>query len=238
MDQRRYAAFRYVSLRSNALLCLLLVTPVMLWSSLVGTSASLVAVVWVATVGVPPADRWAAARARGTSTRAATTSVGWGRALAVLVAAVSVTVVAGTGLRALVLRDEWLAGPDPTRAVVAALAVIVLGAAPGVAVLLRARSRGTAGSAPAEDGDEDRGRDPDARPAIPRAVAMVLAAFLGSFNVIVLSSLLPVGEWFGGGPRAAAVAVLVLVPAFAVPWVAVRHAYRPSGSSPSPDRQA
>lgn len=67
MGQREssYRAYRFMALRINALGCLLLLTPVVLWSAVLGMSALVVAVSWMGTVGARSASAWAAARSPG-----------------------------------------------------------------------------------------------------------------------------------------------------------------------------
>jgi hypothetical protein len=221
----RHRAYRFTALRINTLGCWLLLTPVMLWNAVVGMSALVVALCWVATRGVRSANAWAAAHAEGLPARAAAARGAWGRAAGVLVGAVALTALTAAALRQLsplatLLGDPGVAGP-----VTGALAVILGGAIPGT-VLVLASSPSTAMAGPAAAHDAPARPVSRAGEVGGRGLAALLAAALGVVNVAVLTSVTPLGEWVRGGPGQRAVSLAVLVLAFAGPVTAAWYARR------------
>lgn len=218
------SAHRFAALRINTLGCLLLLTPVSLWSATVGMSALPVALFWTATVGARSANAWASARARGVAGRAAGTSAGWWRAAAVLVLAVASTALTAAALRHLTVLGEWLGASGITRPVTGALAIILVGAIPGLAaVVVLSRSRALTAEPLEHDGLPKRHRPGTGRVAARRA-AVVVAPVLGVVNVMVLTSVTPLGQWVRDGAGRSIIAVVVLAVAFATPTAAVRYA--------------
>jgi hypothetical protein len=217
---------RFVAFRINALGCLLLLTPVVLWSAVLGMSALLVAMSWAGTVGARSANAWASARASGVSGRAAATSAGWWRAAAVLVLAVASTVLTAAALRHLSPLGDWLGAPGVPRPVVAALSLILGGAIPGIAVVVSARSDAPAGATDGDDELPEQQRAVEGRVGGQRAAAPLAAVALGAVNVLVLTSVTPLGEWVRGDTDQVVVAAAVLAIAFAVPLAAVWYAHR------------
>jgi hypothetical protein len=185
-------------------------------------SALLVAVFWAGTVGAWSANAWASERATGVSARAAATSAGWWRAAAMLVLAVASTVLTAAALRQLSPLGEWLGAPGIGRPVVAALTIALVGAIPGVAVLVVSSGSPTLAAAALEQDElPERQRAEESRGR--RVVALVIAAVLGIVNLVVLTSVTALGEWVreGTGQRLVAVAVLALAlatPAAAAVW--------------------
>jgi hypothetical protein len=217
---------RFVAFRVNALGCLLLLTPVILWSAVLGMSALLVAVFWAGTAGARSANAWASARARGLPGRAAATSAGWWREAALLVLAVASTVLTAAALRQLSPLGDWLGAPGIARPVVGALSLILGGAIPGIAVVVSARPAAPAG---ATDGDGELPEQQRARDGLSggqRAAALFAAVALGVVNALVLTSLTPLGEWVRGDTGQVVVAVAILALAFATPMAAVWYAHR------------
>lgn len=233
MGQREssYRAYRFMALRINALGCLLLLTPVVLWSAVLGMSALLVAMFWAGTMGARSANAWASARARGLPGRAAATSAGWWRAVVVLVLAVASTVLTAAALRQFSPIGDWLGAAGIAKPVVGALTLILLGAIPGTAaVVISARSAALAGVDTGEDDLPEQQRAREGRAGGQRAAALLAAAALGLVNVVVLTSVTALGVWVreGGGQSIVAVAVLAL--AFATPTAAVWYANRTGGA--------
>lgn len=212
--------------RINALGCLLLLTPVVLWSAVLGMSALMVAVSWAGTMGARSAVAWASARARGVPGRAAATSAGWCRAAAVLVLAVASTVLAAAALRQFSPLGDWLGAPGIARPVAGALCLILGGAIPGIAVVVSARPDALAG---ATDGDGEPPEEQRAREGLSggqRVAAVLAAVALGAVNVAVLTSVTALGEWVRGDAGEVVVAAAVLAIAFAAPTAAVSYARR------------
>lgn len=231
--ESRYRAHRFVALRINTLGCLLLLTPVILWSPVLGMSALVVALVWTITFGARSANAWASARAQGLPGQAAATSADWRRAAAVLVLGLAATVLAAAALEQLTVLGEWLGAPGIGRPVVAALAIALVGAVPGVAVVVvSSRSRTLTAAAPGPDGPPERQRAEEGWTGGRRAAAVVAAAVLGVVNVVVLTSITPLGDWVGDGAGERIIAVAVLALAFATPAAAVWYANRTGDSEP------
>jgi hypothetical protein len=217
---------RFVAFRVNALGCLLLLTPVILWSAVLGMSALLVAVFWAGTAGARSANAWASARARGLPGRAAATSAGWWREAALLVLAVASTVLTAAALRQFSPLGDWLGAPGIAKPVTGALSVIALGAIPGTAAIaVSARSDALTGAAVGED-ELPEERTPKGMAGGRRAAALLAAVALGAVNVLVLTSVTPLGEWVRGDTGQVVVAAAVLAIAFAVPLAAVWYAHR------------
>ena len=218
--------YRFVAFRINALGCLLLLTPVVLWSAVLGMSALLAAMFWAGTMGARSADAWASARARGVPGRGAATSAGWWRAAAVLVLAVASTVLTAAALRQFSPLGDWLGAPGIARPVAGALSLILGGAIPGVALVVWARPDALAG---ATDGDGELPQQQRARDGLSggqRVAALLAAVALGVVNVLVLTSVTALGEWVRGDTGEAVVAAAVLAIAFAAPTAAVWYARR------------
>jgi hypothetical protein len=237
MDPResRRRAHRFVALRINTLGCLLLLTPVILWSAVLGMSALLVALCWAGTIGARSANAWAVARARGVPGRAAATSAGWGRAAAVLVLAVASAVLTASALRELTVLGDWVGAPDIARPVAGALTIILVGTIAGTAALVAlSRSRALTGAAAGQGELPERQRAGVGRAGGRRAAAVVAAAVLGVVNVVVLTSVTSLGEWVGDGAGARIVAVTVLALAFAMPTAAVWYADRTADPEQEP----
>lgn len=214
-------AHRFVALRINTLGCLLLLTPVSLWSAVVGMSALPVALSWTVTVGARSANAWASARTRGLSGRAAATSAGWWRSATVLVLAVASTVLAAAALRELTVLGDWLSASAIAKPVTGALTIMLLGAIPGTAaVVVVSRSRAMTAASPEQDGLLERDGAVTGRPAGRRAAAVV-APVLGVVNVMVLTSVTPLGEWVREGANKSIIALIVLTLALAAPTAAV-----------------
>ncbi|MFC7360025.1 hypothetical protein [Nocardioides astragali] len=229
MGQREgsHGGYRFMALRINALGCLLLLTPVVLWSAVLSMAALLVAVSWSGTVGARSANAWASARARGLSGRASASLAGWWRAAAVLVLAVTSTVLTAAALRQFSPMGDWLGGPGIARPVVGALSLIVGGAIPGIAaVVVSARSDVLEGVDAREDELSPQGRAREGRAGGQRAAALLAAVALGAVNVVVLTSVTPLGEWLREGTGQTVAAVAVLAFAFATPAAAVWYANR------------
>lgn len=230
MEQRdrRYRAHRFVALRVNVLWSWLLVTPVVLWSAVLGMAALVVALVWAGTLGARSADAWSSERARGLSGRAAASAAGWWQAATVLVLAVAATVLAGLALRELSPVGDWLDADGIARPVVGALSLILGAAIPGVAAVVVAfRSRALEGAAGERELPERRARA--GLVGVRRTAALAVAAALGVVNVAVLTSVTSLGEWVGAGAGQTTAAVAVLALALATPTGAVWYARRPGG---------
>ena len=237
MDPResRRRAHRFVALRINTLGCLLLLTPVILWSAVLGMSALLVALFWAGTIGARSANSWAVARASGLPGRVAATSAAWWRAAAVLVLAVASAVLTASALRELTVLGDWVGAPDIARPVAGALAIILVGAIAGTAaVVVLSRSRALTGAAAGQDQLPERQRAGVGRAGGRRAAAVIAAAVLSVVNVVVLTSVTSLGEWVGDGAGERIVAVTVLALAFAMPTAAVWYADRTADSEPEP----
>jgi hypothetical protein len=233
MDQResRRRAYRFISWRINSLGCLLLLTPVVLWSAVLGMAALIVALYWMGSVGARSANAWASARSRGLSGRAAASSAGWLQAAAVLVLAVTSAVLTAAALRQFSPVGDWLGDPGIARPVVGALSLVLGGAIPGTAaVVVWARRDALAGVDAGEDEDEDdlpaQRRAREGRAGGQRAAALLAAVALGVVNVMVLTNVTPLGEWVRESSGHAVVAVAVLALAFATPTAAFWYANR------------
>lgn len=231
MEQRdrRYRAHRFVALRVNVLWSWLLLTPVVLWSAVLGMAALVVALVWAGTLGARSADAWSSERARGLSGRAAASAAGWWQAATVLVLAVAATVLAGLALRELFPVGDWLDADGIARPVVGALSLVLGAAIPGVAAVVVAfRSRALEGAVVGE-GELPERRARAGLVGVRRTAALAVAAALGVVNVAVLTSVTSLGEWVGAGAGQTTAAVAVLALALATPTAAVWYARRPGG---------